>query len=321
MVMIKTFLNRMQWNKFLLIISVVFLMFIILPSGIAKIEEKENIDVVWFVDGIITTEEFPIGIYDTQCNYLIQTSWGKSYSGISDYGNPFLIWINTPKTPISGSGTVSLYIESEFYFNKSIFWNQPVIENLEPVNISFKYNWFSFWVGKTFLKVSLSETHLSHFYYEIITNYYNRTKDMPYEEEFRFSTNINLSDWKMLTNELVENQAYNWQSWNFPPDNYTGLIGGMWDGGGYHLVVSIEWNDSTISEYTNYVDNDGGTGERIYSNQDASIFSELLLSISDKYIEGYSPSEISGTRIVDFFSIRILLIGLVFLIFNWKERK
>ncbi len=332
--MLQNFLrSRFSRRIFLLAIVTCLLASNIWLGNSSRNDNEENC-VVWFVESVITAKEFPIGINDAEYNYSIYTSWGELYVGISEREYPYLIWVQIPDNLPTGTGSVVMYIEDELRFNKSISWDSQFNNHLTPINITFVYHWFSYWVGRSTLTVTLHPIHNSQFQYTITSNYYNRTQYMPYEENFEFSTILNLTDWFLLETELSEKQAYSWQSWNFPPTNYTGYVMAMCDGGGNSMDVKIEWNDSVKSTYSELVDNDGCTGERIYSNQNASLFSELLLSILDKYIDAFLSTITTLTQTdsttlttqttttkIDFISLRILFLPLLILVLIQKRMK
>jgi hypothetical protein len=214
-------------------------------------------------------------------NISLTSSWGyaenitlKKKSML--WNNPRVEWIELPDSSV-GMGNLSIYHENDQLSVRNVTWNRPCSPVGAPISIRLVHDWFSYFIGKTrlilefFSNGSVSIDHI------VMSSKW--PEHLPYNQSFSFTSNFPLSVWFEFVDYLEDNQSYSWQSWV-----YDSPEGGWVDQWGFLSTLTIEWNATTQKVITEMVDNDSGSGDRIYVTPTTSAFIKRLLNISDDII-------------------------------------
>ncbi|MFX0091750.1 MAG: hypothetical protein ACFFBD_08300 [Candidatus Hodarchaeota archaeon] len=278
-----------------------------------------DVSIYWLTNSSISASTFPIAFYSTidVFNLSFSTSWGDMINKSIDYSStyapfPDIMWIDLPNSS-SGAGNVSIYINNSLENTYPITWQKNAQISQEPEKITLVFNWYSFWVGATELIAEFTKTsvHISH---TVLRRDSVGVEGMPYNNNFDFKDPFSESEWQLLTNYLIANNSINWQSWDLK--NW-GI--GMCDGGGFRFDVTIDWNDSLSTKYSQERDDDSCSGKRTFCLPQAAIFNELLLEKTNKII-----SQHNFTKIAIYPAIAtpiVFAIGVIFIKYARRARK
>lgn len=316
-----TKVNPMKTSyKFILLLFLIFSLQIIQKNDVKTIDNWDSEDgstyIIWFVEDVVKSNEFPIGFTTTKqiTNFSITTSWGFSCNKtLEEKLDPYLVWVRINSDLITSTGLVDIIIENGTSYQYDVTWDFSQIIEKEPINISLHYFYSCYWSGRTYLRADMCSNGDFILAYSVDTT--NIAPVRPYPEDFSFKMN-NQSLWTELISNLNGNTT-SWSSWKFPPLNYSGPRMAMCDGGEWTQRVTIHWNDGTNTSYLEMVDDEDGTGERIYTQPDASNFNEKLMEIIDDLVTEYE--EKPATFRIRFPSFFFILVP--FLMFVVKRRK
>jgi hypothetical protein len=308
----------MKCQYFLTVLVFSFLFF---SSRVTAIEhdftdDSEQVSIDWFVESPIRASRFPVGLFSNKkANYTISTSWDFITNGtLFPDDEPSLIWISLPANSSEGEGMLRVFSIPDIDESFSVTWKKKLTTTL-PTEVHLTYSWFSYWAGRTrtILKVFSNLTMDIQFRIDQLNNEFFR-KDLLYNESFSFTTPLSENKWMELVNFLLLNDCINWQSWTYPTPTTNHPVMAMCDGGGFRISSTLVWNESINVSYSELIDNDGCTGQRIYTLPSAKHFNTLLMDMTDEAIQRYFASRSTTTeKFIPSFSF--LSISLLFLFF------
>lgn len=298
---------RRQTFCFILILMIVSAIWATLSNvGLASspsVSEKDIIpdgidtDLLWLVDSELTADVFPVAFYSRSdpYNLSVQTSWGfflnKSNGPL--WAEPRIVWVELPQNSSEGLGNVTVGINDLLYETYSVSWKRKAVPQTLPSQITLKYYWFYYWGGETVSYLTFWPNASVHIRYSILRiGYANDVSLLPYESEFSFTTSISSDFWRWIQDYLVHNASINWQSWVCPPVDYMGTISGAEEPYGHKIDVTISWNDSSTTTYSEKLD---ASGTWQYLVPLGSTFNALLLEKGADLITQYFESSSSSS--------------------------
>ena len=314
----------MTRTRIILSITLIVTLYVInqtLVIGNAEIANTDDeVYVLWAEDTVLRTNKFPIGFMSesSKFNYSIVTSWGFiANKNVYTTSNPHIRWIQIPSDPESSSAIVSIFTNNEFRKNYTIEWDLHSNSSLLPEKISYYYFESCYWVGSSAQSAIFTPDGRLKIVYEVNDKRIN-SKALPYQQDFSFSVN-DKNIWSSLSSYLLSHYSVGWRSWNFPSENYTGPIVAMFDGGEYTEVITIDWNDSSSTRFRRKVDDDGGTGARIYTSPDAEEFIDRI----SNYVKDYSGNYILSSKSIalpNLFFISLCIIDLLLILAFYRRK-
>ncbi len=296
-----------------------------LPSPTISVP-NDDLEVYWFATDLIKDSSFPIGFYSRYFthNVTINTSWGffsslLIFPSLTD-SEPFLFWIETPDSPPSEeqTGFVSLSINGSNFFTYDIMWVRYYQDLEELTRMELTYEWYlNDSESRTFLEAIYFDDCTVLIDYEVIAGV--PPSLYPYNRSFSFTVTFDSAVWTLFENYLQVNSSRDWQFWIYSP-SHTGLL----NKGGTILSLRTQW-DGSIDYIWTTIDNDSGTGQRIYVSLCAKYFFESLLNYTYEIISNHHTSSLSsvhssnpmvsfpsGTRFFQIIFLCSLLLVLIF---------
>ncbi len=254
-------------------------------STVSKRKTKNMLPQIhWIVNDFVTAQAIPIVFqYAEGLNTTIMTSWGNKTDVTlesPDRAASIYKWVTLLNSK-EGIGNISVILNDEIISNHTVHWRRFIQPSSSPMSLSFTYERFSYYSGVSMLTAEFYPNGSALIDYTLYSGTYGRldVEWFDYNHSFTYNIIMNSSIWPTLIEYLINNEAVNWQSWEYLPNAPYG------DLGGWEQSLKINWNDSYQTSCHAMVDDDSGKNTRKLTNQEVENFFGILMAILDDLIE------------------------------------